>query len=179
MQKEGDRLRRCNYCLLAIQNLGNEDIIDQIQLDSLQAQIVVMQALINDIQNVKTTISLINKTGSPSIKGMVVSASSSYDLSFSAQTNEYDAIGVVLEDGIVDGSSCKIVVAGKVQVLLKDGTSSTRAHVVFCADTDGRAITGAIPTPPNADSHFKEIGHCLESKDSGTNILAWCNVHFN
>jgi hypothetical protein len=124
-------------------------------------------------------IRILNKTGAPSVKGSVVSASGSTDEAFALQTNEFDAIGVVYEAGVADASLCWVVVSGIADVLLKDTTASTHAHVVFSADTDGRAITGAVPTPPNADSHFKEIGHCIQSKNAGINVLARCVLHFN
>lgn len=166
-------MRRCNYCHLSIQQLKSEDIVDQSLIDELRVDVTTLQNPSN------LTIKLINKTGSSSVLGSVISSSDAHNLSFRLQENEYDAIGIVAENGIADGQECRIIVSGKAQVLLKDTVSSTRGHVVFSADTDGRAITAAIPTPPNADSHFKEIGHCIESKDAGTNVLAWCIIHFN
>jgi len=29
------------------------------------------------------------------------------------------------------------------------------------------------------DSHFREIGHCLESKEAGTDVLCKIALHFN
>jgi hypothetical protein len=124
-------------------------------------------------------IKIKNGTGSASVKGSVVSSSPSADETFILQANEFDAIGVVYESGKAAGEYAWVVVSGIAKVLLKDSTASTHGHVAFSADTDGRAITGAVPTPPNADSHFKEIGHCIESKTSGTSVLAKCVLHFN
>lgn len=161
-----------------ILGLENEDIIDQAQIDAINSQITTINSNISDM-NSRQIISLTNKTGSSSVKGSVVSASDTTDLAFKLQSNEYDAIGIVLESGIADGQECKIVISGKAQVLLKDSTASARGQVLFSADTDGRAIASDIPTPPNADSHFKEIGHCIESKGTGTNVLCWGVIHFN
>lgn len=122
-------------------------------------------------------ISLINKTGAASVKGTVVSTSSTTDNAFMAQASELDSIGVVYESGIADAAACLVVVAGIADVLLKDGTASTRNHFVFASATDGRAETKAVPA--NIDEHFKEIGHCLESKIAGTDVLFKCVLHFN
>jgi hypothetical protein len=95
------------------------------------------------------------------------------------QADEFDSIGVDYESGIADGQLCWITISGLADVMLKDGTGSTREHVVFAADTDGRAITGAVPAPPNADSHFKEIGHCLQTAAPGASVLFRAVIHFN
>lgn len=129
-------------------------------------------------------IKLLNNTGSSSVKGTLVSASPNIDNSFILQTNEFDTIGVVYEDGIANESSCWVVISGIAQVLLKNSTSATRGYWAIAADTDGRAnITQPTPQPNNTLSehtiHFKEIGHCIESKNAGTDVLAKCVLHFN
>ena len=121
---------------------------------------------------------LVNRTGGPSVRGQVVSAHTTVD-SVQLQSNEFDAFGVMLETGVPDGQYCWVQLGGKCQMLLKDGTAATAGHVVFAADTDGRCITAAIPSPPNADSHFKEVGHCIQSANAGTNVLIWVVSHFN
>jgi hypothetical protein len=126
-------------------------------------------------------IKLTNKTGVASVKGSVVSCSTGTDNSFILQANEYDSIGVVYENSIADASECWVVIAGIAEVLLKNSTASTRGDIAFAADTDGRFIsTSPSGSPPVAtDTHFKEIGHVLESKSSGTNVLCKCILHFN
>jgi hypothetical protein len=126
-------------------------------------------------------IKLTNKTGTTSVKGTVVSAATGTDNAFILQANEYDAIGVVYENGIADAAECWVVVAGIAQVLLKDSTAATRGYIALCADTDGRFIaTAPSGSPPIAtDTHFKEIGHVIESQNSGTNVLCKCVLHFN
>lgn len=126
---------------------------------------------------------LTNKTGAPSVRGSIVSCSTLHDLSFILQTNEFDAIGVVSENGIADGELCYVIVNGIADVLLENGTASVRGNWVHAATTDGRA-DASLSQPSgggfeNASEHFKEIGHCLESKIAGTNVLAKCIVHFN
>lgn len=89
---------------------------------------------------------------------------------------------MVQESGVADGSEAWIWVNGSVcQVLFKDGTASTRGSILIAADTDGRAIDIANPGGglPGTDTHFKECGHVLETKSSGTNVLVLASIHFN
>lgn len=126
---------------------------------------------------------LTNKTGAASVKGTVVSLSTSTAQAFMLQADEYDMVGVVLEAGVADGSPCWIVTHGPVQALLEDGTGSTVGNWVHAATTDGRA-DASLSAPSgggfvNASEHFKEMGHCLETKTSGTSVLCWILIHFN
>jgi hypothetical protein len=125
-------------------------------------------------------IRLTNKTGSASVKGTLVKADTATDNAFILTgANEVECIGVVYEAGVADGSECWIVVAGIAEVLLKDTTASTRGNWVETSDTAGRAdATNAAP--PGIDpSHFQEIGHAIESKSGGTDVLAKIVMHFN
>jgi hypothetical protein len=125
-------------------------------------------------------IKLLNKTGSATVKGSVVACSDSVDNAFKLQDNEYDSIGIVYESGIADGVAAWIVIYGIAEVLFKDGESSTREYVVLAADTNGRALNIDVPSGnPVQAEHFKEIGHVLESKVAGTNVLVKCVLHFN
>lgn len=126
-------------------------------------------------------VRLLNKTGAASVKGSLVSVSTGTDNAVELQSNEYDTIGIVYEDGIADGSLVWVVVTGRAQVLMKNTIATTRGGILIAADTDGRADW--IQNPglglPAADTHFKEIGHCLESKAGGTNVLVYGMIHFN
>ena len=126
-------------------------------------------------------VRMVNGTGSASVKGTLVSASTTTDHHFIAQANEFDAFGVVAEAGIADGAECWIWVNGSTcQVLWEDGESATRGYLALCAPTDGRALNVQVPnTNPTVGEHFKEIGHAKESKASGTNVLVLCQIHFN
>ena len=93
-------------------------------------------------------------------------------------------IGVVYESGIADGQECWICIAGRCQVLLQNSTASTKGYWVRTSTSAaGRAdITNAAPPGggiPELDIHQHEIGHCLETKTDGTNVLAYILVHFN
>lgn len=127
-------------------------------------------------------IKLTNKTGANSVKGTLVEAydTTAIDNAFKlTSANDYDPIGVVYENDVPDGSECWIVVSGRAQVLLKDSTASTRGHVVIVSDTIGRATTIAVPSPISGDNHWRECGHCIESKSAGTSVLAYAVLHFN
>lgn len=129
-------------------------------------------------------VRLINRTGAPSVKGTLVSASNTHDMAVKLQANEYDTIGVIDQDGVPDGSPVWIRISGIAEVLLKDGTASTRGNWVLASDADGRA-DATQPAPPNGSTlaelqqHFKEVGHCLESKAAGTNVKCKIVLHFN
>ena len=130
-------------------------------------------------------VKMINKTGAPSVKGTVVRASTTTDFAFTASaTDEAQPIGVVYCNGVADAGECFVVVHGPAQVLLQDSTTSTRGYWVFTSDTAaGRAdATTAAPAGSSfaeVNTHMQEIGHCIESKGAGTNVLAWVIVHFN
>lgn len=126
-------------------------------------------------------LKMTNKTGAATVKGSCVCASTTTDNAFTLQEVELDTFGVVYEAGIADGSDAWIWVNGSVaQVLFKDGESATREYVALGADTDGRALCISVPTGnPMVNDHFKEIGHVLETKTSGTNLLVLVHLHFN
>jgi hypothetical protein len=124
-------------------------------------------------------IKLTNKTGANSVKGTVVYADPAVDNAFEINPIDGDMpIGVVYTDGIADGSECWVVVAGIAEVLLVDSVATTRSYVAYSSGTTaGRIDTSA--TVPAALVHFREIGHTLESKGAGTNVLVKCVLHFN
>ena len=127
-------------------------------------------------------IKMINRTGHASVKGELVAPSQSTTREVILQASEYDTIGVVQEAGVAEGSEMWVWMTGsQCQCLLKDSTASTVGDIVLAADTDGRAITIADPGSglPATDTHFKECGHCLESKSADTNVLFLAVLHFN
>jgi hypothetical protein len=126
-------------------------------------------------------IKITNGTGATSVKGSLVSASTTTDNAVILQANEYDTLGIVYESGVAAGEDMWIVVSGRAQVLVKNATAITRGMIIIAADTDGRAIAVANPGSglPTVDVHFKECGHYTESKNAGTDVLAWGIVHFN
>lgn len=124
---------------------------------------------------------MVNRTGHTSVKGEIISCSTTADNEAILQNNEYDAIGIVAEEGVTEGSEMWVWKSGsRAQVLYKDSTAATRGYILLAADTDGRAIDIAVPSSnPVVAQHFKECGHVCESKDAGTNVLVLSDLHFN
>lgn len=124
-------------------------------------------------------IRLLNKTGANSVKGTVVMVSDTTDNAFKANIIDGDMpIGVVYESGIADGSACWVVVSGIADILLVDNIASTRGYVIYSSNTTAGRID-ISENAPAAITHFREIGHSLESKVAGTNVLCKCAIHFN
>lgn len=126
-------------------------------------------------------IKLTNKSGANSVKGQVVIASATVDDAYElAGTDELEAIGIVYEGGVPDGSDAWVWTGqGSVcQVLLEDGTAATRGYWVRAGGTTGgRADATTASAPGVVLTHFYEIGHCLENKGSGTDVLAKILFH--
>lgn len=143
----------------------------------------------NEVSLVKTrftpeggfAIRLINGTGSVSVKGSLVACSPVDDDAFVLQNNEYDSIGAVYESGVANGQPCWVVVSGIAEVLLENGRSVVNGDLAIAAVTDGRAIGIANPGNglPATNTHFKEIGHFIQARPSGTDVLARIVMHFN
>jgi len=122
-------------------------------------------------------VRLTNKTGAPSVKGSLVETHTndeSFELTGADCT---ECFGAVYEDGIADGSECLVVVGAIAEVLLKDGTASTTKNWVQTADAAGRA-DATNGSPAAAPQHFQEVGHCIETKGAGTDVLAKIIMHF-
>lgn len=122
-------------------------------------------------------VKLTNKTGVASVKGSVVQPNANANSFELTEGDCLECFGVVYENGIADGAECKVVYGGRVQVLLKDDTASATKNWVQTSDVAGRAdASGASPAA--APQHFQEIGHCIETKDAGTDVLAFTMLHF-
>jgi hypothetical protein len=127
----------------------------------------------------------VNKTGSASVKGHVVTPSSTTDNAVeNIVVDVPDAIAVTYESGIADGELCWYVFTGITDVYFIGNT--VRGHVArgfLTADVGyvaGQALSEALPTAPfGVDKHFYEIGHVMESKTLPTGGLAKTNLHFN
>jgi hypothetical protein len=130
-------------------------------------------------------IRLVNDTGAASIKGTLVDASAVVDSAARVcEASDNDVIGSVYENGVAVGELMWVVTGGIADVLLKDGTAAVRQNWAMTSDVAGRAdITNADPPAGGLinelNQHFNEIGHCLESKLAGTNVLARILMHFN
>lgn len=69
------------------------------------------------------------------------------------------------------------LVYGKAEVLLKNGLASNRGYWCGVSDVAGRMYQSS--SVPSTTDHNREIGHSLESKTSGTNVLSLVQLHFN
>ncbi|MHA2333071.1 MAG: hypothetical protein ACXAEU_13710 [Candidatus Hodarchaeales archaeon] len=123
-------------------------------------------------------VSFINKTGADSIKGTIVEAATTANRGVQiAAGNSDHPIGVIYENGIADGSEVLVVIYGPAYVLLKDGTASSSGNWVRTSDVAGRA--DATLADPDAGTHGREVGHSLETKTAGSNVLMFTVLHFS
>lgn len=128
---------------------------------------------------------LINKSGAPSVRGTMVTAGGGVTRGAVPVTAGIpNPIGATYDAGIPDGGLMRVVVAGVAEVLMQDGQTPVVGYWVGTSATvNGRAFVQSAPPggslPAEITAHNGEIGHCLESKSSGTNVLALCVLHFN
>lgn len=127
-------------------------------------------------------VKLVNKTGSTTVKGSVVSPTSTASAFTLSPVDSASPIGIVYDAGIADAAEAWVVIAGIAEVLFIGATVLGHfARVCVTGDTNaaaGKAISEAAPTSPFAtDKHFQEIGHVIQARaDAG---LAKVVVHFN
>lgn len=156
--------------------LANDAAIDT-RTTNIESVVVTSTPKIKFTAEGGLAIKLTNKTGSASVKGTIVRASTSNDNAFILSgVSSDEPVGIVYDNGIADASECWIIVSGIAEVLLKDGTACTRGDWAGVSDTSGRAY--ASTEPAAAAGHDTEIGHFIESKGSGTNVLAKLVLHF-
>lgn len=128
-------------------------------------------------------IKLTNKTGANSIKGYLVVTSSGTDNAVNiCSTDVVGPIGVFYESGIIDGNDAWIVVSGIADVYYSASTVrgyfARNGQTGDTGVTPGMAYAETAPVPPLAtDSHFREIGHVLETRTGAG--LAKTVLHFN
>lgn len=125
-------------------------------------------------------VKLANNTGSLIKKGSALAASPNHDNSVILQTTEYDCAGIAYED-IADGAEGWVVTTGVCDALLADSTAAVRGYWAKGAATDGRIEVTTAPSGIGALStseHFREVGHCLETKSAGTDVLVKILLHF-
>ena len=120
-----------------------------------------------------------NGTGVVIPHGTAVALSAATANGVVPQASEYDCIGIVY-GAIAANAWGWVVTAGIAEALLKDGTSATLGYWAKASATDGRVEVTTAPSGLGALStaeHFKEVGHCMETKSSGTNVLVKIVVH--
>ena len=106
-------------------------------------------------------VQLTNETGSNSVAGQIVKASTTTDDAFAlAGVNELMPIGTILENGVSDGSEAWIVVSGIADVLVV-AAGCVRGDRLITAAVGGFAT---VNNAPSVAVHFQEIGHCIETR---------------
>jgi hypothetical protein len=147
---------------------------------------VTGEAIINDKAKITSiggyAIKLTNETGGNSVAGQLVRAdTANNDAVILTAASDVECLGVFLDGGVADGSEAWVVVAGIADVAMTDNTAATRCNWVETSAEAGYAdATNA--TPVAAPTHFREIGHCIETVAAGgggTHINARCVLHFN
>lgn len=114
----------------------------------------------------------INDTGASSVKGMVVTSSSSVTNGVSKTAIASPLpLGIVYEAGVPNGQPVKVVTHGQCYALLADFTASNRGQWVGTAPLQG----GRIVSLPVAGT-IGAVGQCLETVSSGTDKLALIQV---
>ena len=120
-------------------------------------------------------VKITNRTGETSVKGKLVHPSATYDraVELVSASAPYTPCGVIYEAGVADGSDMWIWCPGSIVKLLMENNDGTNRQdwMRASAVTNGRVQSSAIPTPPNADSHFTECAHALETVSGGTDKL--------
>ncbi len=127
-------------------------------------------------------LKLINRTGASSVKGSLVTPSTSADREVVLQSDEYDTVGVVQEANIAQGQEMWTWMVGSIcQVLMAASTPVGHGDLLLAASVDGRATAASNigVSLPAASTHFKECGHFLQSASAGENVLALAILHFN
>lgn len=131
----------------------------------------LLQSMLQKTADGGNYLNLINQTGATSIKGTLITISSTLDNAVRISTDARSVVcGVIYEDGIANGSTVKVVVSGKAQVLLKNTIAAVHGDWVGISNVAGRAYTKTDPPTGNAE-HDLQVGLALESKAAGTDVL--------
>lgn len=127
--------------------------------------------------------SFINNTGT-SVCGTLVIASSVLPNAVDIYESDPQSwmrnkvIGVICENGVPNGCPVKVTTIGKAYVLLQNGKGVNMGEVVTASPTagnNGRAFPYADPYTLSFES---QIGRALETKASGTDVLALIQLRF-
>ena len=125
-------------------------------------------------------VTLTNKTGAASVKGTIVQSHASIDDAvITASASSVSAIGVIYEDGVPDGSPVKVVVGGKAQVLLQNGTDAAGGNFCYVSSTPGRMDQGVLGVIISLLILAGGIGQSLQTFTGGTDKLCWVQLSFN
>lgn len=126
-------------------------------------------------------IKLTNKTGSASVKGRLVAASSTVDnATMLPGTTAYDMLGFEYDVGVADGSDYWVVVQGIAEALVDNSQAVARRDlIVSSTSTSGRVDVEPIVPPVSTNDHFRECGHAITATSAGTDKTFFLVIHFN
>lgn len=120
-------------------------------------------------------VKLMNKTGSPSVRGEILDASTIDDNAVVLTgVSDTSPVGTFLEDGVPDEEWAWVVVSG-IAPFKADGVGFSKGDWLYASATAGRAGGGAHT--PNPATHFQEIGHAIQ--DAAANAVGLGVMHFN
>lgn len=110
-------------------------------------------------------IRVYNDTGAPLLKGYVVKASTLVDDAVVLTApSDVDPVGVVYAD-FATGTWGWIVIDGYADVYLDNaGVTPREAWIGTSNTTPGQCTSGPLPSPPNANGHFQEVGHSVRTR---------------
>jgi hypothetical protein len=122
-------------------------------------------------------VTLINNTGNVSVKGTVVSASSSGKGAVSFATLTTYPIGVICEDGKANGESVKVVIAGIAEILLEEGKAAESGYWC-CVSTDTGRINQYAIKSEISEELSRQVGYSLETKANEINQTSLVMLKF-
>lgn len=123
-------------------------------------------------------IVMINKTGLLSVKGTVLDASLVQDLAVDIEVaGDIDPIGIMYSEGVADGLPVLVVISGIAEILVDDAAAVNSGDWAGVSDTTNGRAQAAI-NPPATVKHDQELGHFVESKGAGVDVLVKAILHF-
>lgn len=148
----------------------------------------MLKNLFDESLNAKLTpeggiaISLLNVSGTTFLKGNLLACSpGTADLSAVLCTSQFDGIGTAYELTPPNKKGF-VTISGVADFLLENGTSAVRGDWLRASTVAGRCTPDNNPAGLGAltvAEHFKEIGHCLETKAGSADAVVKGIIHFN
>lgn len=122
-------------------------------------------------------VQLVNKTGAPSVKGELLSIHASVENAVQKCPADTDSpVGVFYSSGIADGSLAWVVIGGIADVMLVNNTVVNPSYHLYAGSVTGRV---GASSSVNTVRHWGEVGHSLQAKAAGTNVLVRAILHWN
>jgi len=161
--------------------MGHGYIGDYLPPPDPEDVIVNSRTMLTAVGGVATLLE--NNTGSPSVKGEIVSAGTTTGTFRVNAGDGPQPLGAVYTNAIPNGMNCWVVYSGPCDVLLEDATATNAGNWVYVSNVAGRA-DGTLSGPPGGgipelDVHMGELGHSVQTTTAGTNKLSRIILHPN